>query len=163
MQVNIGPPIFETDRKEQTSQRAQKKPCHPKTLVTACPKKGGHDAYPLSHELQIQIVNSKMWTVCSKFEPSAPILNHELQLSTVSSNSEPWAPIINCELQFWTKLHQTYSQIHKNLQIELSKMSRDSVQIHYSFFIIYYMYFIFIIYYFILYVFYFYYMLFYII
>ena len=124
-----------------------KNPC-----LETCPKKGGHHAYSLSHELQIQTVNSKTWTVCSKFELLAPILNHELQLSTVSSNYQPWAPILNPEL------HRTYSQIHKNLQIELSKKSRDNVQIHYSFFIIYYMYFIFIIY-----VFYFYYMLFYII
>ena len=79
-----------------------KNPCLPKTLVTACPKKGGNDAYPLSHEVEIQTVNSKTWTVCSKFVPSAPILNRDLQLSTVSSNSQSWAPIINCEVQFWT-------------------------------------------------------------
>ena len=130
--------------KEQTSQRAQKTlvtKC-PKTIVTACPKKGGHDAYPLSHELQIQNWNSKTWTVCSKFVPSTPILNPVLQ--------------------------RTYSQIHKNLQIELNYPKRVVTMSKYTchlllYIIIYYIYFIFIIYYFILYVFYFYYMLFYII
>ena len=99
-------------------------------------------------------------TVSSNSEPWAPILNRELQLSTVSSNAEPWAPMLNPEL------HWSYSKIHKNLQIELSKTSSDNVQIHYSFYyillyiicilfllyiILYYMYFIFIICYFILY------------
>ena len=107
------------------------------------PKKWGHDAYPLSHELQIETVNSKTWTVRSKFEPWAPILNRELQLSTVSSNYQPWAP---------PELLQN-SQKPPNC-IELSKMSRDNVEIDYLFFIIYY---------FILYLFYFYYILFYII
>ena len=128
----------------------------PKTIVTACPKKGGHDAYPLSHELQIQNWNSKTWTLCSRFVPSAPILKCELQLSTVSSNSQPWPPIINRELQFWTlsSTGATPKFTKPPNCIELSKTSCDNVQIDYSFFIIYY---------YILYVFYFYYILFYII
>ena len=36
-----------------------KKPMSPKNHCHSMPKKGGHDAYPLSHELQIQNWNSK--------------------------------------------------------------------------------------------------------
>ena len=120
-------------------------------------KKGGHDAYPLSHELQIQNWNSKTWTLCSKFVPSAPILKRELQFSTLTSNYQPWAPILN------PVLHQTYSQIHKNLQIELNCPKRNkSRQCPNTLVIFYYILYVFY-YYFILYVFYFYCMLFYII
>ena len=151
--------------------------CHPKTLVTgcpktiviACPKKGGHDAYPLSHELQIQNWNSKKWTPCSKFVPSAPILKHELQLSTVSSNSQPWPPIINNVLQFWTlcstgptpKFTKT-SKLNWTVQNESRQCPNTLVIFYYIllyiicilfllYIILYYMYFIFIICYFILY------------
>ena len=73
-----------------------KNPCH------SMPKKWVYNAYPLSHELQIETVNSKTWTVCSKFEPWAPIMNLELQFATVSSNYQLWAPILNLELQLST-------------------------------------------------------------
>ena len=122
-----------------------------------------HDAQnPLSQHAQKKEVtmltrwamSSKTWTVCSKFVPSAPILKHELQLSTVSSNSQPCA-LANL---------LPNSQKPPNWT-ELSKTSRGNIQIHLSFVIIYYymfflfflyiilyyMYFIFIICYFILY------------
>ena len=99
---------------------------------------------------------SKTWTVCSKFVPSAPILNRDLQLSTMTSNSQPWAPIINHELQFWTlcstgptlKFTKT-SKLNWTVQNESRQCPNTLV--------------IFIIYYYMLYVFYFYYLLFYII
>ena len=128
---------------------AHKKPLSPKNHCHSMPKKRSSWCLPVepwapNRNRELQTVNRVLliWTVSSNSQLWAPIINRELQFWTLSSNYQPWAPILN------PKLHRIYSQIHKNLQIELSKTSPDNVQIHYSFFIIYYMYFIFIIYYF---------------
>ena len=151
--------------------RTPKNHCHsmPKNHCHSMPKKRGHDAYPLSHELQIQNWNSKTWTVCSKFVPSTPILKRELQLSMVSSNYQPWPPIINRKLQCWTlcssgptpKFTRT-SKLNWTVQNKSRQCPNTLVICYYIllyiicflfllYIILYYMYFIFIICYFILY------------
>ena len=105
------------------------------------------------------IMPKKRRSWCLPIEPWAPNpklelqnVNCVLQICTVSSNSQAWAPIRNPVLQW------TYSQIHKNLQIELNYPKRVAAMSKYTchlllYIIIYYMFSIFIIYYFILYVF----------
>ena len=129
---------------------AHKKPLSPKNPCHNMHKKGGHDAYPLNHELQIQNRNSKTWTMCSKFVPSDPILNRELQFWTLTSTGA-------------TSKFTKMSKLHRTVQNE-SRQCRNRLFIFYYiltyiicilfllYIILYYMYFIFIIYYFILYV-----------
>ena len=109
---------------------------------------------PLSQDAQKPLSQhaQKRRSWCLPIEPWAPNpkwelqnVNRVLQICTVSSNSQPWAPILN------PVLHRTYSQIHKNLQIELNCPKRVVTMSKYTchfllYIIVYYMYFIIILY-----------------
>ena len=87
-------------------------------------------------------MSSKSKTGTPKRESCAPNLYRQLQFSSVSYNYQRWAPILN------PVLRQTYSQIHKSLQIELNYPKRVATMSKYTchlllYIIIYYMFFYF--------------------
>ena len=121
----------------------------PKNHCHSMPKKRRSWCLPIepwapNPKLELQNVNRvlQICTVSSNSQACAPMINSELQFSTLTSNYQPWAPILNPVLQ------RTYSQIHKNLQIELNCPKRVATMSKYTchlllYIIIYYMFFYF--------------------